>query len=374
MAGAFTWFSCTTFATKCQPNLSIREQPLLPSLDVFGMGWVMKRPSQSAAAEMLPRPNILQLNTKGLTGRTISVIEQLVYKNKAFIIVLQATHCTTANKLVIPNFSLAGSVLSRNHGLATFVYERLEWSLVDQSPEQSETEWLCVDVTGYKIINVYKLPRSRFTPTAIPTFPHPSQYVGDFSCQHVNWGYNKTSPDIEILDSWSTSNNLGLLYDPKEIASFFSHRWNVGTIPDLAFASLGQASRLTYRCVLGKFPWSQHRPSLITPCPVSAISIASQLVKNGAHRTGGRESTRPVNSQLSDLWKIPTPKGHSISERFIPEELAAALRRLKPGKSPGLYSIFRSLYSTPGREFPKCRLAQSYLCFTRYDLATTGRL
>jgi len=148
-----------------------------------------------------PRPNIVQLNTEGLTADKISVIEQLAYKNKAFIIVLQETHCTTADKLVIPNFSLAGSVLSRNHGLATFVHERLGWSLVDQSPEQSETEWLCVDVTGYKIINVYKPPRSRFTPTAIPTFPHPSLYVGDFNCQHVNWGYNKTSPDGESLDS-----------------------------------------------------------------------------------------------------------------------------------------------------------------------------
>jgi len=32
--------------------------------------------------------------------------------------------------------------------------------------------------------------------------------------------------------------------------------------------------------------------------------------------------------------------GHSISEPFRPEELDAALRRLKPGKSPGLDSIF----------------------------------
>jgi len=70
---------------------------------------------------------------------------------------------------VIPNFSLAGSILSRNHGLATFVHKRLEWSLVHQSPEQSETEWLCVDVAGYKIVNVYKPPRSRLTPTTIPT-------------------------------------------------------------------------------------------------------------------------------------------------------------------------------------------------------------
>ena len=103
---------------------------------------------------------------------------------------LQETHCTTADKLVIPNFSLAGSILSRNHSLATFVHERLEWSLVDQSPEQSETEWLCVDIARYKIVNVYKPPLSRLTPSITPTFPHPSLYVGDFNCQHVNWGYN----------------------------------------------------------------------------------------------------------------------------------------------------------------------------------------
>ena len=39
-----------------------------------------------------PRPNILQLNTEGLTASKISVIEQQAYKNKAFIIVLQETH------------------------------------------------------------------------------------------------------------------------------------------------------------------------------------------------------------------------------------------------------------------------------------------
>ena len=133
------------------------------------------------------------------TGKT-SFIEQLAYKNKAFIIVLQETHCTTADELVISNFSLAGSVLNRNHGFATFVYERLEWSPVNQSPEQSETEWLCIDVAGYNIINVFKPPRSWLTPMAISTFPYPSLYVGDFNWQHVNRGY-KTYPDSESLDA-----------------------------------------------------------------------------------------------------------------------------------------------------------------------------
>jgi len=59
------------------------------------------------------------------------------------------------------------------------------------------------------------------------------------------------------------------------------------------------------------------------------------------HRLATREEwDRLVNKQLSDLWKIPTPEGHSISAPFRPEEFAAALRRLKPGKSPGLDFIF----------------------------------
>jgi len=37
---------------KCQLNLSLRQQPLLLALDVFGMGWVLKL-------------SILQLNTEG---------------------------------------------------------------------------------------------------------------------------------------------------------------------------------------------------------------------------------------------------------------------------------------------------------------------
>jgi len=54
-----------------------------------------------------------------------------------------------------------------------FVHKRLEWTLVDLSPEQSETEWLCVDVAGYKFINVYKHPPLQLTPTAILTFSQP---------------------------------------------------------------------------------------------------------------------------------------------------------------------------------------------------------
>ena len=73
-------------------------------------------------------------------------------------------------------------------------------------------------------------------------------------------------------------NCLALLYNAKDAASFYSGRWNTGTNPDLAFASVCPNSRLPDRHVLDKFPRSQHRPSLITP-PRFAMAVPSMPVK-----------------------------------------------------------------------------------------------
>ena len=89
--------------------------------------------------------------------------------------------------------------------------------------------------------------------TAISTFSHPSLNVGDFHCHHVNWDCSKTFLEGESLDSWATANRPWLLYDPKWAASFSSHRWNVGTNADLAFASVGQDNQLMDRR-FGKVP------------------------------------------------------------------------------------------------------------------------
>ena len=169
-----------------------------------------------SAAKDDPRPNILQLNTEGLTANKISVIEQLAYKIKAFIIVLQETHCTTADKLVITNFSLAGSVLSRNYGLAMFVHELLEWSLVDQSLEQSETEWLC----GYKLINVCKPPRSPFTPT------HHSHHPDVPSHEFAYWWLQLPTCQLGLQQNISQQWEPGLLGN---IQQHWTVVWTKGT-------------------------------------------------------------------------------------------------------------------------------------------------
>ena len=86
------------------------------------------------------RPAVLQLNIEGLNANKINVLHHLAVQYEALVILLQETHCTCADKLAIPGFALAGSSLSRKHGLATFFHGCLKWTSVDQSPTTSGTE------------------------------------------------------------------------------------------------------------------------------------------------------------------------------------------------------------------------------------------
>ena len=99
-------------------------------------------------------PKIFQLNIECLTANKMSILGQLTTKYKAFVVLLQETHCTSANRLVCPNYSLAGMVPSRTPGLATFVHDKLSWTLFDQSSTELASEGLCVVVNGIKIVNV----------------------------------------------------------------------------------------------------------------------------------------------------------------------------------------------------------------------------
>ena len=168
--------------------------------------------------------------------------------------------------------------LSRKHDLATFVHERLRYTLLDQSPPTSKIEWLSVDVDSYKIINVYKPPLTRLRTLDLTAFHHSSLYAGDFNCRHADWGYDDSSPSGEYLAGWASINCVALLYNAKDAASFYSGRWNTGTNPDLAFASVGPNSRLPDTRVLDKIPRSQHRLSLITQ-PRFAMAVPSMPVK-----------------------------------------------------------------------------------------------
>ena len=125
-----------------------------------------------------------------------------LFEALVILLLLQETHCINAGKLVLPGFQLAESFLSRKHGLATFVHERLRYTFLDQSPPTLEIEWLCVDVDGYEIVNVYKSPQTRLQSLDLPEFPHPCFFAGNFNCHHVGWGYDDNSLDGECLAGW----------------------------------------------------------------------------------------------------------------------------------------------------------------------------
>ena len=135
-----------------------------------------------------------------------------------------------------------------------------------------------MDVDGYKIVNVYKSSPTRLRTLDLPVFPHPCLYADNCNCHHADWGYDDNSPDGECLAGWASINCLAFLYNTKDAASFYPGRWNTGTNPYLAFASVGANRSLPDRRVLEKFPRSQHPPSLITP-PRFAMAVPSIPVK-----------------------------------------------------------------------------------------------
>ena len=157
----------------------------------------------------------------------MSVLYHLAAQREVLVILLQETQCTSAKMLVLQDNQLAGFSLSRKHGLATFVHERLRWTLFDQSPPLSETDWLRIDVDKYKVVNVYKSLRIRLQVSDLPVLPHLCLYAGDFNCQHVDWGYDANSADGECLVGWANTNNLTLLHNPTDSASFYSGSWKV---------------------------------------------------------------------------------------------------------------------------------------------------
>ena len=84
--------------------------------------------------------------------------------------------------------------------------------------------------------------------------------------------------DSNCQASWKVINNLILLHNPKNPASFYSGHQNTETNPDLAFLSVGSDNCLPDRLILKKFSKSQHRPLCIVP-PEFALPTPSRPVK-----------------------------------------------------------------------------------------------
>ena len=139
---------------------------------------------------------ILPTSSESLTTCKISVFHYVALQFEALVTLLQETHCTNAGKLVLSSYQLAGPPLTWKHGLATFVLERLRYTLLDPSFPALEIEYLCMNVDGYKIVSVYQPSPTRLRSFDLPVFLYPCRYPGDFNCLHSDWSYDDNSLDV----------------------------------------------------------------------------------------------------------------------------------------------------------------------------------
>ena len=107
-----------------------------------------------------------------------------------------------------------------------------------------------------------------------------------------------------------------------------TERWSEA-VNTIDFTHISRLAWNTLNKPTGRSRTSRH------PCPISANYIASQLGKNGVYRSKDHDPARLVVKEVSELWKIETPAGASISHDFTPEEFSSALQLLKTGKAPG---------------------------------------
>ncbi|KAJ4939497.1 hypothetical protein JOQ06_028945, partial [Pogonophryne albipinna] len=121
--------------------------------------------------------SVLQLNVEGLTTAKLEVLRHLADSNGAAVLLLQETHCTSDNILKIPGFHLAGSIYSKQHGVATFVRTEISWSASSQSPPGSNIEWLVTKIQETSVVNVYKPPPSELSTTSLPSITAPAIYA-----------------------------------------------------------------------------------------------------------------------------------------------------------------------------------------------------
>ena len=76
------------------------------------------------------------------------------------------------------------------------------------------------------------------------------------------------------------------------------------------------------------------RKTNVKQCPVTANSIAKQLLDNSRYDNVDKEHDRKVKQQCSTIWRTPGADGH-MSTFFSTSELKTAVKQLKSEKAQG---------------------------------------
>ena len=168
---------------------------------------------------------ILQINVEGWTSAKQEILHQITEKHFANIVFVQETYQTSQDQLKLYGFQLTDCILNAHHGTATFAKDNLNFSHVGESDDHNPTEWISIKRENITIVNVYHPPPTTLDITSLPIPTENFIAAGDLNCRHENWGYSDSSLNGKNLANWAATNNLLILYDPKQPASFISGRW-----------------------------------------------------------------------------------------------------------------------------------------------------
>jgi len=128
-----------------------------------------------------------------------------------------------------------------------------------------------------------------------------------------------------------------------------------GTNPDLAFASLGQDTRLPDRRVLGKFPRSEHRPSLITSPRLKVPAHSDPVKRRNFLKADWMRFCLLTGESVERLPPPDTLKINRAYQDFCESLLSAAKQCFR--MLMRYYVIFRSLCRIQTLSRPvRCRM------------------
>ncbi|KAJ8353386.1 hypothetical protein SKAU_G00209530 [Synaphobranchus kaupii] len=235
--------------------------------------------------------SVLQLNVKGLTTTKIEVIRHLTDSNKVAAVLLQETHWVSDDNLKLPGFLLAGSIHSKQYGMATFVRTGLSWCSKEEHPA-----WLQQEL-------------------------HPG-WDNEFGCLLCEHQQASSSEEVDM-----TATALLQKLDVTRRT-----RWTE-IIESVDFTHSSRKA------------WQTINQLNTTPrrCPVTADAFASQLLKNGRFPDADKNFARLTSHEVS-LSRAASADAN-LSGDFTAAELSAAISKLKPGKSPGRDNIHPELYT-----------------------------
>ena len=167
----------------------------------------------------------------------------------------------------------------------------------------------------------------------------------------------------------------GPFQDPKDNSTFVCGRWKSETNPDLAFSRTETCSQLSYRRVLGKFPWSQHRPSLITAS--HRITTTSEPVKCWNFRKANWKPFGTITYNIAKKLRLPDARNaNTVYQAFCSMTINAAKQCAPSGKRK-LFSVYHAGIKNAklSSKLPKPLLAMHQIWLLApwsQDLITTG--